>query len=124
MIEKYLVPSYFVENQSRLLGTPYIKKPIWGREGNGITLFDAQGRCLETKKMDTPNEVVERRSGTELYQQFVKSEQVTIDTDSGPQDGYMTYSCFMTADEPSAVYSRFSPDKICGIESYWVPLVE
>ena len=124
VIERYLVPSYFVENRYKLLGRPYIRKPIWGREGNGITLFDAQGSLLETKALDGPNEVVERQSRTELYQAFVDSETVTIDTDSGRQDGYMTYSCFMTGNEASAVYSRFSPDKICGLESYWVPLVK
>lgn len=124
IIEKYMLPSYFVENRQKLLGAPYIRKPIWGREGNGITLYDAQGQKLLQKKLAEPNEVVERHSCTELYQRFAESECVSIDTDSGIQEGCMTYSCFMTASEPSAVYSRFSPDKICGIESYWVPLVE
>lgn len=124
IIEKYLTPSYFVENRQKLAGAPYIKKPIWGREGNGISLYDAWGKEIMQKSLTEPNEVVERQSCTELYQKFIESRRVRIDTDSGVQNGYMTYSCFMTADKPSAVYSRFSPDEICGVESYWVPLVE
>ncbi len=122
-ISLYMLPSYFEGDRSRLTGVPFVKKPIWGREGNGVHLYDAAGTLLETKGLDGPNEVVERESRTFLYQEFAESDSLNVETDSGIQSGYMTYSCFMTGAEPSAVYGRFSPEKIAGIESYWTPLV-
>lgn len=122
-IANYMVPSFFEEDRGRLTGLPYIRKPIWGREGNGMAVYDAAGRLETSKVLQTPNEVVERPSQASLYQQFVESNAVSIETDSGFQQGYLTYSCFMTGKSPSAVYCRFSPDKIAGVEAYWVPLV-
>jgi glutathionylspermidine synthase len=116
-IERYMLPSYFEGDKDCLCGVPYVQKPIWGREGNGVRLFDAAGNHLETKTLDTPNEVVERKSRAYLYQQFATSNTIKVETDSGMLDGYMTYSCFMTGAKASAVYGRFSPDKISGIES-------
>ena len=124
IIEKYMIPSYFEDNKEKLSGFSYIRKPIWGREGNNIELYNYFGTLIENKTLNTYNEVVERQSNAYLYQKFIESQTESIETDSGMQSGYMTYSCFMTGEEASAVYSRFSPDKICGIESYWVPLVE
>jgi hypothetical protein len=88
-----------------------------------MAVYDAAGRLETSKVLQTPNEVVERPSQASLYQQFVESNAVSIETDSGFQQGYLTYSCFMTGKSPSAVYCRFSPDKIAGVEAYWVPLV-
>lgn len=88
-------------------GVKHACKPIWGREGEDI---------LVSSKVEKPE-------GCYVYQRFADSMTVVLPTDSGVQAGYMTYSCFMLGSQASAVYGRFSPQEMAGIEAYWAPLL-
>ncbi len=46
-----------------------------------------------------------------------------VSTDSWRRSGFITLSCFVLGGAPSAVYCRFSQNKIIGTEAYFVPLV-
>ena len=122
IIEKYLPPSFFDDDIKILAGGEYIKKPIWGREGRNISIVENQ-RTVYENQIDAPDEVVCRESDKFMYQQFIRTPKFEVQVDSGWLEGYITVSCFMLGAQPSAVYCRFSTNKIIGTEAYYVPLV-
>ena len=122
-IKKYMLPTYFEEDFGILETSKdlFIKKPIWGREGKGITLLNGSGTIEEKQPLD-PEEIVAHESKTCIYQPFVETNPQNLQVDEGKIPGYYTWSCFMLGNQPSAVYARFSPEKIAGTEAYWAPL--
>ena len=124
IIARYMLPSFFEEDFNFLNDGEYIKKPIWGREGRNISIVDSENNfTVYEHQIDAPEEVVCRDSKKFMYQKFVHTPKFEALTDSGFLNGYITLSCFMLGDQPSAVYCRFSQEKIIGTEAYFVPLV-
>ena len=124
IIERYMLPSFFEEDFHIVDGGEFIKKPIWGREGRNISIVDgATKNDIYNHEIENPDEVVCRESEKFMYQKFVHTPKFEAITDSGHLTGYTTFSCFMLGSQPSAVYCRFSQEKIIGTEAYFVPLV-
>ena len=127
-IDKYMLPTYFEEDfkANARNGIDYnlwIKKPIWGREGNGISVVDNTGTLILEKVLDAPEEVVQREPKTCIYQEFIDQDVFETKTDDPEmKEGYFTISCFMLGATPDALYARVSPEKIAGTEAYWSPL--
>ena len=127
-IRTYMLPSYFerdfaVQQAAGFLPPEkWIKKPIWGREGNGIQVVDEADRLVSEKYVPNADEVVQRDSDKVLVQKFVAQPSSSLRTDEGLLKGYLTLSCFMLGERASAVYSRFSPEEIAGTEAYWAPI--
>ena len=126
LVECYLTPSYFEDDFASLADGTYVRKDIWGREGVNIKIIEktgTSGRTVAEKYVEHKDEVV-RRPGTKgMYQQYIRQPHFTHTADSGTLEGFLTLSCFMLFDRPSAVGARFSPEAISGIEAYFVPLV-
>lgn len=129
-IRKHIIPSYFsiedIPNNKRTLR--YVKKPIWGREGSGISIItnienDGDEKVEYEKIIDDESGIVQLKDNKSLYQEFIKSDSISLRTDGGLMTGYLTLSCFMLGNEPSAVYSRFSEDVIAGTEAFWAPVL-
>lgn len=137
IIEKYMIPSFFDEEAFFLNGSEdecYVRKPVWGREGCGISIVkpcrytEGENDVMELelqyeKEVPNEDEVVQAESNAYLYQKFVESSPVHIEVDEGRCEGYLTLSCFMLGDTPSAVYGRFSADVIAGTEAFWTPIL-
>ena len=126
VIEEYMLPTYF-EQDAKLDPSNkekrWIKKPIWGREGNGITVVDNNNNLILVKDLDAPEEVVQREPKTCIYQEFVDQVRFQTETDDPDmKDGYFTLSCFMLGSTPDALYARVSPEQIAGTEAYWSPI--
>ena len=99
----------------------YIEKPIWGREGLGIRVR-RDGKTVFKKEVPNEDDVVRRDSKSTVFQQFADQPTERILTDEGRLEGYVTYSCFILGELPSALYARFSPEEVAGTEAYWLPL--
>lgn len=125
IIEQYMLPSFFEEDLNLIDGGEFIKKPIWGREGRNISIIDgATKNVIYEHQIENPDAVICRDSNKFMYQKFVDTPQFEAIADSGYLKGFITLSCFMLGDKPSAVYCRFSPEKVIGTEAYFVPLLE
>ena len=123
VINKYMLPSYFDDDSDSLdKNLNYIKKPIWGREGRNISIVNGDNKVIYERQLEAPEEVVCRDSNKFMYQQFVQTKKFEALTDSGLLDGFITLSCFMLGNQPSAVYCRFSQEKVIGTEAYFVPI--
>ena len=78
---------------------------------------------VHEKQPDNADEIICRPSRAAMYQDFIRQPRFVHTVDSGTVEGYLTLSCFMLFDTPSAVGARFSPAEIAGTEAYFLPLV-
>ena len=125
-IKKYMLPSFFEQDIECGIwqnpGEKWIKKPLWGREGLGITVVDEKGNVQISRDDIEAEDVVRGESNSVLWQKYVDQSEIKAYTDEGFLSGYQTVSCFMLGNKPSAIYSRFSPYEIAATEAYWLPV--
>lgn len=94
------------------LSEKVIAKPIYGREGYGISVFN---------KFEA--HTIEDKDEKYIYQSFIEQPTVEAETVEGDKlTGYVTYSVFLLNGEPTAWYARFSPKEICDEEALWIPI--
>ena len=121
LIKSVMIPAYVdfddINNKDK---SYWIKKPVYGREGLGIEIIDNRGNVIEESGVH--KDVPVKDVNNYLYQEFIDQPVYKEDTDSGIKEGYLTLSCFMLGNNPSAVYGRFSEDRICSTDAYWLPL--
>lgn len=114
LLRKYLTPTYL--DNSKLRGLRYISKPIFGREGAGISIIEATGmQSYESEECEDCDLV---------YQQFIDSVTVKQETDAGTIQGKYTYSCFVINGCASETFLRLQPGEITGAEAYFVPILD
>jgi len=112
-IGEFMLPTY-MDNVFHG-SAPYVRKPIFGREGGAVELFDASG-------------VSEARDGASLYwnqpavyQQRVELPRVRVRTLGGDVDGRLLWGAFLVGGRPSAVVARIG-GPITGNEAYYAPV--
>lgn len=113
-INQYMLPSFL--DQNALIGEKHIEKPILGREGNGITLYDEKKEVLECTKDEV------KLLGSSLYQKFFETPDVECGTSGGMKQGKLTYSVFVLNGQATSVFCRFNTSLIAGLNAYWLPL--
>ena len=114
LIGEHLAPTYL--DSAALRGRRYIKKPIFGREGAGIAIVEADGQCsYEAEECDDCDLI---------YQQFVPSADVQQEADNGTVTGKYTYSCFVVDGKASETFVRLQPGEITGVDAYFVPILD
>lgn len=112
LIENYMLPTY-MENRF-LNDLPYVSKPIFGREGGAVSLFEANGQVVEQDKdefyWDQPM----------IYQKRVEMEEVESNTASGPYRGRLLWGSFLVGGKASAICARIG-ERITGNLSCFLP---
>lgn len=107
-----LMMPYTTTDKQQKISDKVIVKPIYGREGLGITIIDD----YNSTKIDNSHDEY-------IYQEFIKQPTVEAETVEGDKlTGYVTYSVFLLNGEPTAWYARFSPKEICDEEALWIPI--
>lgn len=107
-----LMMPYTTTDKQQKISDKVIVKPIYGREGLGITIIDDYN---STKINNSHDEYI--------YQEFIEQPTVEAETVEGDKlTGYVTYSVFLLNGEPTAWYARFSPKEICDEEALWIPI--
>jgi len=111
-IEKYMLPTYM---ENRFLNkSAYVTKPIFGREGGAVSLFEADGQVVEQDKdefyWDQPM----------IYQKRVEMEEVESNTTSGSYRGRLLWGSFLVGGEASAICARIG-ERITGNLSCFLP---
>lgn len=89
----------------------WIRKPIWGREGRGIDIINEKGRPCIGKKWKIRRTWYAATANPPWCSSTYRSRN-RDQTDVGILEGYVTLSCFMLGDRPSAIYARFSEEKL------------
>ncbi|MBL0388306.1 glutathionylspermidine synthase family protein [Tumebacillus sp. ITR2] len=113
VIHRYMLPTYL---ENRFLGqSSYVTKPIFGREGGGVVLRDADGQAEE---QDAEEFYWEQPM---IYQQRVELEPIAVETLRGNYDGHLLWGSFLIDGRASAIVARVG-GKITGNLSYYLPV--
>ncbi|WP_249862746.1 glutathionylspermidine synthase family protein [Paenibacillus konkukensis] len=113
-IEAYMLPTY-LENRFAGTGTPYVVKPIYGREGSGVTIFGAEGQTIERSEEE------EYCDQPMVYQRYTELPQVRFETLKGAGSGRLLWGCFLIGGRASAVVARVG-GHITNNGSYYLPV--
>jgi glutathionylspermidine synthase len=113
IIEKYMIPTYF-DNPFHGI-KPYVRKPIFGREGGAVSLFDKEGNLLAEDKAQLYWEQ------SMIYQEMVELEPITVETLKGEFSGRLLWGSFLIDGHASAIIARIDKE-ITGDNSYYLPV--
>ncbi|WP_159887050.1 glutathionylspermidine synthase family protein [Paenibacillus puerhi] len=112
VIGRYMLPTYM--EPGPLAGASYVGKPILGREGSGVTIYDGGGEILETSgELDYAEQPM-------VYQPFVELPRVRVETLNGPFEGRLLWGCFLIDGVGSAVIARVGGN-ITSNMAYYLP---
>lgn len=113
LIEKYFLPTYFA---NPFIGKrAYVTKPLFGREGGAVTLWDSDGQIL---MRDTQSHYWDQAV---IYQQYAELPQTTVETLNGLYCGRLIFGSFLIAGKGSAVVARVG-SRITDNMAYYLPL--
>ncbi|MGO0059690.1 glutathionylspermidine synthase family protein [Brevibacillus fluminis] len=112
-IRTYMLPTYFTnEFHGRCA---YVTKPIFGREGGGVTLYRADGQELER---DQESEYWDQPM---IYQEMAQLPAIQVETLGGSFAGHLLWGSFFIGGEPSALVARVG-GRITNNMSYFLPV--
>jgi len=112
-IGRYMLPTYF---ENCFAGkAPYAVKPIFGREGGGVTLYDIHNQVVERDREELYWEQ------PMIYQQMAELPSITVETLKGPYAGYLLWGSFLIGGCASAIVARVG-GRITGNLSYYLPV--
>lgn len=111
IIERYFLPTYVTPDP---LSVPFVAKPVWGREGGGVSIIWGDGGVIEDR---TPYYYQQPK----VYQQYVEMPTVTIQTWEGPYTGSLLIGSFLLGGTPAGVFLRVG-EKITGNLSMFLPV--
>lgn len=123
LIRTYMLPTY-LENrfadqvegsQGAAHRSRYVVKPILGREGSGVSIYEADGAALEQSGED------EYLQQPMIYQQYTELPSITVETLKGRAEGRLLWGCFIVGGEASAVIPRVG-GLITNNLSYYLPV--
>lgn len=113
VIETYMLPTYLDNPFKGKKG--YVRKPVFGREGGAVTLFNKDGQELDKDKnkkyWDQPM----------IYQELVELETAEVPTLKGMFQGKLLWGAFLMGGKPSAILARIDRN-ITGDMSYLLPI--
>lgn len=113
VIQSYMLPTYLDNPFKGKKG--YVRKPIFGREGGAVTLFDKNGEAIDQDKNENYwNQPM-------IYQELAELETVEVPTLKGMFQGRLLWGAFLIGGKPSAVLARVDRN-ITGDMSYLLPI--
>ncbi|MBV9711230.1 MAG: glutathionylspermidine synthase family protein, partial [Ktedonobacteraceae bacterium] len=117
-IEQYVLPTYFAANDAQgqlLFAGQYVVKPVYGREGNSVTIRSSHEVIEQSEQNRYDNQVM-------IYQQYAPLPTTTIQTEDGLTEVNLVHNCFVVDGEPSAIGVRASRKLIFNDNSYFLPI--
>jgi glutathionylspermidine synthase len=113
IIETYMLPTYL---ENIFTGKkPYVRKPIFGRNGGAITLYEKDG----TFALQDNGQVYWDQ--TMIYQEKVSLEELEVESLTGAYKGWLLWGCFLVEGKASAITNRIS-NQITGDSSRFLPI--
>ncbi|TCS95663.1 glutathionylspermidine synthase family protein [Hazenella coriacea] len=113
IIRTYMLPTYLENPFHGKIS--YVRKPIFGREGGAVTLFERDGRVIE---QDIEDQYWDQMM---IYQQLAPLENVEVETKRGIYQGKLLWGSFLIGGQASAIIARVDHN-ITGNLSYFLPI--
>ncbi|MGE7214966.1 glutathionylspermidine synthase family protein [Priestia koreensis] len=105
----YFQADPFLENRMK-----YVKKPVFGREGDTVEIYDEDGELA----MQDPHKSYTQY--VSIYQQYVDLPKVAFQSEKGVQEGHLMTGTFLLSGRPSAFGFRVG-NQITDNLSYYLP---
>jgi glutathionylspermidine synthase len=103
-IKTYFLPTYF---ENKFKGEKYVSKPIFGREGGGVKIYNENNAILEQDEEDWYSE------WSRIYQKYIEMPDYTLNTWDGEYTGKLLVGSFLIGGDPSGLFLRVG-EKITG----------
>ncbi|KRF60654.1 glutathionylspermidine synthase [Bacillus sp. Soil768D1] len=113
-IRRYFLPTY-LKSGFPFENKAYVAKPIYGREGGSVEIFDNFSKLVEKDEEDYYAE------WQKVYQQYVEMPTKTVNTWDGEYTGKMLVGSFLIGGEASGLFLRVG-EKITGNLSMFCPV--
>jgi glutathionylspermidine synthase len=103
-INEYFLPTSF---DNHFTGEKHVEKPVFGREGGGVVIFDEINSVIEKDEENWYSEY------NKIYQKYTPMPDFTLDTWGGEYTGKLLVGSFLIGGEPSGLFLRVG-EKITG----------
>ncbi|WPS85707.1 glutathionylspermidine synthase family protein (plasmid) [Brevibacillus halotolerans] len=97
-IQTYFLPTYFTADRFEDSGTPYVSKPIWGREGGGVSIVEGEG--IEEDRTEY------YYNQRKIYQQYIEMPDQEVGTWDGFYKGKLLVGSHVIGGEPAGLFLR------------------
>jgi glutathionylspermidine synthase len=114
-IEEYFLPTYLEESPFIEKGLRYVKKPVFGREGDTIEIYEADGQLLKEDAQKSYHQY------TKVFQQYIEQPKITFQSEKDEQAGEMLIGSFLISGQPGAIGLRVG-GMITNNLSYYLPI--
>lgn len=108
-LQTYLEADYFIQN-----GIPFVKKPIFGREGDTVEIFNRSGNLVLADAQSSYTEYLP------VYQQYIEHPAMDFQSEKGKQNGKLLLGSFLLNGKPGAIGYRIG-ETITNNLSYYLP---
>lgn len=114
-IADYFLPTYLEEGPFIEKGLRYVKKPVFGREGDTVEIYEADGQLLKEDGQKSYQQYIK------VYQQYIEQPKTTFQSKKGKQIGEMLFGSFLISGKPGAIGLRIG-GMITNNLSYYLPI--
>ena len=114
-IAEYFLPTYLENTPFIEKGLRYVKKPVYGREGDTVEIYAEDGQLIKEDIQKSYNHY------TKVYQQFIEQPKTTFQSEKGVQTGELLVGSFLISGKPAAVGLRVG-GMITNNLSYYLPI--
>lgn len=114
-IEEYFLPTYLEDTPFIEKGLRYVKKPVFGREGDTVEIYSEVGQLIKEDVQKSYNHF------PKVYQQFIEQPKTTFQSEKGVQTGELLVGSFLISGKPAAMGLRVG-GMITNNLSYYLPI--
>ncbi|MFZ3590068.1 glutathionylspermidine synthase family protein [Bacillus sp. DJP31] len=114
-IEEHFLPTYLEPDPFINRGEKYVQKPVFGREGDTVEIFDGTGAKVDENQHKSYSNYLS------VYQKFVELPTTKIRTEAGESEGHFMVGTFLLNGSPSAFGFRVG-NQITNNLSYFLPV--
>ena len=114
-IEEHFLPTYLEPDPFLEGGCSYVQKPVFGREGDTVQIYDGTGQLQLEDTYKTYQEYLP------IYQKYIELPKVQYSSKKGVCQGHLIFGSFLIAGQAGAIGCRVG-DPITNNLSYFLPI--
>lgn len=114
-IAEYFLPTYLEDTPFIEKGLRYVKKPVYGREGDTVEIYAEDGQLIKEDAQKSYTHY------PKVYQQFIEQPKTIFRSEKGVQTGELLVGSFLISGNPAAMGLRVG-GMITNNLSYYLPI--
>ena len=99
-INEYFLPTYLEAEPFLTKQVPFVKKPIFGREGDTVQIYSSTGKLIMEEEHKNYKDV------PSIFQQYIELPSVTYNSEKGKKEGHILTGSFLVYGKASALGYR------------------